>query len=102
MSEKYTPETAREEQWDLLGRANALHGFLRGLQQAGHDTADIRTVASIIGFDDLADTEPEPESEAVQEWAKKTSLREIIKELESMTDQIDEGACRICVLLDSE
>lgn len=100
MSEKYTPETAQEKQWDLLGRANALHGFLRDLQQAGHDTADIRTIASIIGFDDLADPKPEPEAD--QEWVKETKLRELIKELEIMTDQIDESACRICALLDSE
>lgn len=97
MSEKYTPETAQEEQWDLLGRANALHGFLKGLQQEGHETADIRAIASIIGFDDLTDADPEADTD----WARKTSLKEIIKELQSMTDQINEGACRICVLLDS-
>ena len=99
MSEKYTPETAREEQWDLLGRANALHGFLKGLQQAGHEAADIRTVASIIGFDDLAEQDPKPKE---PDWETETSLKGIIEELQGLTDKVSEGACRICVLLDNE
>ena len=49
----YVPEDDREEYWELRGRANALHDYLKTIYTNDYDRVDISAVAAILGFVDM-------------------------------------------------
>lgn len=99
MSEKYIPETAKEEMTDLMGRANALHGYLQSRLRTGDDHVEISAVASILGFDDLSVSEKNDRQHDSAQATGNISLKDVIEEISQMTDELSENTARICILL---